>query len=45
VKPDESKELTVPLVTKKKIYELPDWQMVTTDVQITAPAPEGSPAQ
>jgi hypothetical protein len=24
-------------VTKKKIYELPDWQMVTTDLQITAP--------
>jgi hypothetical protein len=39
LKPNESKELTVPLVTKKKIYELPDWQMVATDVQITAPAP------
>jgi hypothetical protein len=36
--PYESKELTVPLDTKLKIYELPDWQNVTTDVQITAPA-------
>jgi hypothetical protein len=45
LKPNESKELTEPLVTTKKIYELPDWQMVTTDLQITAPAPEGSPAQ
>jgi hypothetical protein len=34
----ESKELTAPLTTKLKIYELPDWQNVTTDVQITAPA-------
>jgi hypothetical protein len=32
-----SKELTVPLETKRKIYELPDWQNVATDVQITAP--------
>lgn len=37
LKPNESKEVTEPLVTKKKIYELPDWQMVTTDLQITAP--------
>jgi hypothetical protein len=35
--PFESKELTVPLNTKLKIYELPDWQNVATDVQITAP--------
>ena len=34
----ESKELTAPLTGKKKIYELPDWQNMTTDVQITAPA-------
>jgi hypothetical protein len=34
----ESKELTTPLVGKKKIYELPDWQNMTNDVQITAPA-------
>jgi len=36
--PNESKEMTVPLVTKHKIYELGDWQNLTTDVQITAPA-------
>jgi hypothetical protein len=37
LKPMESKELTEPLNTKLKIYELPDWQNVTTDVQITSP--------
>jgi hypothetical protein len=36
--PFESKELSVPLNTKRKIYELADWQNITTDVQITAPA-------
>jgi len=36
--PYESKELSVPLNTKRKIYELADWQNLTTDVQITAPA-------
>jgi hypothetical protein len=35
--PLETQELTVPLKTKLKIYELPDWQNITTDVQITAP--------
>lgn len=35
--PYESKELTAPVNTKLKIYELPDWQNITTDVQITAP--------
>jgi hypothetical protein len=34
----DSKELTAPLIGKKKIYELPDWQNMTSDVQITAPA-------
>jgi hypothetical protein len=34
----ESKELSVPLNTKRKIYELGDWQNLTTDVQITGPA-------
>ena len=37
LKPMESRELTAPLNTKLKIYELPDWQNVTTDIQITAP--------
>jgi hypothetical protein len=32
-----SKELTVPLNTKLKIYELADWQNLSTDVRITAP--------
>ena len=36
--PYESKELTAPLNTKRKIYELADWQNITTDVQITGPA-------
>ena len=36
--PMESKEISVPLNTKRKIYELGDWQNLTTDVQITAPA-------
>ena len=34
---NESKEMTVPLTTKLKIYELPDWQNATADVQITQP--------
>ncbi len=34
----ESKELTAPFNTKLKVYELPDWQNVSADVQITAPA-------
>jgi hypothetical protein len=37
VGPNESKEVTAPLNTKLKIYELPDWQNVATDVQITSP--------
>jgi hypothetical protein len=36
--PMESKEMSVPLNTKRKIYELADWQNITTDVQITGPA-------
>jgi hypothetical protein len=38
LKGNEAKELTAPLESKKKIYELPDWNSMTTDVQITAPA-------
>ena len=41
--PLESKELSVPVNTKLQIYELPDWQNVTLDLQITAPVPEASP--
>lgn len=36
--PYESRELSAPLATKLKIFELPDWQNVTPDIQITAPA-------
>ena len=34
----ESKDMSAPLNTKLKIYELPDWQNVSTDIQITSPA-------
>jgi hypothetical protein len=42
--PLESKELSAPVSTKLQIYELPDWQNVTLDLQITAPAVEASPS-
>ncbi len=35
--PYESKESVAPVVTKLKVYELPDWQFITTEVRITAP--------
>ncbi len=34
--PNSAKEITVPLKTKLKIYELPDWQNLTAEVQIAA---------
>jgi hypothetical protein len=34
---NESKEMTQPFTTKMKIYELPDWQNATADVQIAQP--------
>ena len=34
---NEFKELTEPLKTKLKPYELPDWQNTTAEVQITSP--------
>jgi hypothetical protein len=44
--PFETKEVAAPLVTKLKIYELPDWQNLNPDLQITAPGATsgGSPA-
>jgi hypothetical protein len=42
--PFESKELEALLNTKFKIYELPDWQNITPDVQITAPVVTGGSA-
>jgi hypothetical protein len=43
--PYDSKELTVPFNTKLKVYELPDWNVMSTDLQITNPAPSGSGGQ
>lgn len=34
---NDSKELTEPLKTKLKMYELPDWQNATAEIQITSP--------
>ena len=41
LRPYESKELEAPLTTKFKIYEMPDWQNLNPDVQITAPVVSG----
>lgn len=35
--PYESKEATAPLATRLKVYELPDWQNISTQLQITSP--------
>ncbi|HWF07974.1 MAG TPA: hypothetical protein VG297_05890 [Bryobacteraceae bacterium] len=35
--PNESKDMTEPLKTKFKLYELPDWQNTTAEIQITSP--------
>lgn len=37
--PNDSKDLTAPLKTKLQMYELPDWQKTTVDIEITSPAP------
>jgi hypothetical protein len=37
LKPYESQDAVAPLTTKLKPYELPDWQNVSAEVQITAP--------
>jgi hypothetical protein len=33
----EAKEVSAPLNTKLKVYELPDWQNLVAEVQITSP--------
>ncbi len=38
IDPNSSKDLTEPLKTKMKIYELPDWQNTTAQIEITSPA-------
>lgn len=35
----ESRELTTPVKTKLRAYELPDWQFLRAEFQITSPAP------
>jgi hypothetical protein len=35
--PYQSKEVTAPFTTKLKMYELPDWQNATPELQITSP--------
>jgi len=35
--PYESKDLSGPLNTKLRVYELPDWQNLTAEIQITSP--------
>ncbi|HEY2018210.1 MAG TPA: hypothetical protein VGH38_32115, partial [Bryobacteraceae bacterium] len=35
--PFESKDISAPLNTKLPMVQLPDWQNVSTDIQITAP--------
>jgi hypothetical protein len=37
--PNGSQDLTQPLKTKFKMYELPDWQNTTAEIEITSPAP------
>ena len=43
--PYASKEISVPFNTKLKVYELPDWNVMSADLQITNPAPPGSGGQ
>lgn len=34
---NSSKDMTEPLKTKLKMYELPDWQNTTAEIEITSP--------
>lgn len=36
IPPNSSKELTAPLKTEKKGFELPDWHNITADVQVSS---------
>jgi hypothetical protein len=38
--PQEVKDVTATAATKLRIYELPDWQFIRAEVEITAPAPQ-----
>ncbi len=35
--PEDLKEVTAEVPTKLRVYELPDWQFITADFQITEP--------
>ena len=37
--PQEIKDVAATVTTKKKAYEIPDWQFIRTDFDIIAPAP------
>ncbi len=37
--PQETQELTATAATKLRVYELPDWQFIRADFDITSPAP------
>ena len=37
--PQETKDVTVTVPTKLRIYELPDWQFLRASFEITSPAP------
>jgi hypothetical protein len=37
--PEETKDITATATTKLRIYELPDWQFIRAEVEITSPAP------
>ena len=37
--PQENKDVTVTVPTKLRIYELPDWQFLRAQFEITSPAP------
>jgi len=39
------KDLEAPLTTKLKVYELPDWQFVSADLQITGPGGQPTAAK
>ncbi len=36
--PEEYKEVTVPLKTKLRVYELPDWQFLRAEFEIVSPS-------
>lgn len=37
--PEEYKEIVVPVTTKLRVYELPDWQFLRAGFEIVSPAP------